>query len=390
MKLKLAITFTFLSIACCFAQMAQLSSNSEISVLTIGPGESLNDAFGHNAFRIKDNNLGIDAVYGYGQYDFDAPNFYLKFAQGKLNYLISRHNFADIYYHYTNYNRTIEELVLNLTLDEKQRLFDVLEHNYQPENRGYLYDFFFDNCATKIRDVTLKATQRTVDFKTPTDFKPKTFRSLIHDHVGLNTWGSFGIDIALGSVIDHTASVNEHMFLPFYINAFFETATLNGTEKLVKTSKTVYQKKQTSSSILNFIFSPILILGILGLGILWLTYRDYKTQSRTVWLDVALFNITGLVGIVLLLLWFATDHSATAYNYNLLWAMPLNILVLGQLFRPVLKNWFKRYIKFLIIMLVLMTFHWISGVQVFAVGIIPLIIALFVRYIFLVKHSTHH
>ncbi|WP_299101310.1 DUF4105 domain-containing protein [uncultured Winogradskyella sp.] len=388
MKLKLSILFNLFLLTVGFSQQLQLSQNAEISVLTFGPGESLNDAFGHNAFRIKDRNLGIDAVFGYGEYDFGAPNFYLKFAQGKLNYLISKHNFADVYLHYSRYNRSIEEQVLNLSASEEQRLFNYLENNYKPENRGYLYDFFFDNCATKIRDVTLKATNRKLEFNTPPDFKPKTFRSLIHDHVGLNTWGSFGIDIALGSVIDNTASVSEHMFLPYYIQHFFDSATLNGSEKLVKSSKTLNERNKTNNFVLGLIFSPLLIMGLIGLGILFITYKDYRNKTRTKWLDVVLFLITGIVGIVILLLWFATDHTATAYNYNLLWAMPLNLLVIGQVLKPKLTSWFQRYIKFLVIMLVLMTFHWISGIQVFAIGLIPLLAVLLIRYIYLIKFNS--
>ena len=89
--MKNSFTFFLLLLLCvkiAFSQQNHLSPQSEISVLTVGPGTSLNDAFGHSAFRIKDINKGIDIVYGYGEYDFNAPNFYLKFAQGKLNYLI--------------------------------------------------------------------------------------------------------------------------------------------------------------------------------------------------------------------------------------------------------------------------------------------------------------
>ena len=385
MKLKLTfIAFAF-SLFFGFAQQIQLSPKAEISVLTIGPGESLNDAFGHNGFRVKDTSLGIDVVYGYGAYDFNAPNFYLKFAQGKLNYLISRDNFSDFNYHYTYYNRTINEQVLNFTAQEKQKLFNFLENNYKPENRRYLYDFFYDNCATKIRDVTLKATDRKIDFVLPENFEVKTFRTLIHEHVGLNTWGSFGIDIALGSVIDREATVNEQQFLPKYIHTFFENATLNGTERLVKRSSTLYEKKETNSSY-NLLFSPLVIMGLLGLGILFLTYKDYKNNTRSKWLDAVIFGITGVVGILILFLWFATDHTATAQNYNLLWAFPFNILVIAQILKPQVKNWVKRYLKFLIIMLVLMTFHWISGVQVFAIGLIPLLISVLIRYLFLAKY----
>ncbi|WP_179319508.1 lipoprotein N-acyltransferase Lnb domain-containing protein [Winogradskyella helgolandensis] len=383
MKLKLLSFILLLTIASTFAQQFQLSDNAKISVITIGPGESLNDAFGHNAFRIKDQNRGIDVVYGYGEYDFGAPNFYLKFAQGKLNYLISRHNFSSFYYAYTNANRTIEEQVLNLSTEEKQNLFNFLENNYKPENRRYLYDFFYDNCATRIRDVAQTTTNGNLKFITPEYLEPKTFRELIHEQVGLNTWGSFGIDIALGSVIDRQAEAEEFMFLPKYIHAFFETAETSSSEPLIKNATVLYQKQGTNTS--NILFSPLVVIGLVAILVLFITYKDYKSKARSKWLDFLLFSVTGIIGVLILFLWFATDHSATAQNYNVLWAFPLNIFVIAQLLKPEVKTWFKKYLKFLIIMLCLLTSHWIIGVQVFAIGLIPLLIALLVRYIYLVK-----
>ena len=384
MKLKLSFFLFLFVYVFSFGQQLQLTEEAEVSVLTIGPGESLNDAFGHNAFRIQDKNRGIDIVYGYGEYDFDAPNFYLKFARGKLHYLISRHNFSQFYNAYSYYDRTIQEQVLNLSLDEKQKLFDYLENNYEPENRRYLYDFFYDNCATKIRDVSQTITNSPIDFKIPEDFQQKTFRELIHEHVNRNSWGSLGIDIALGSVIDRDASANEYMFLPKYIHSFFDVAK-NGNQKFVKRSSTLYEKKEESASS-NFLFSPLMVLGLIAVLILYITYRDHKNDRRSKWLDVVIFCITGLIGVLLLLLWFATDHTATAHNYNLLWAVPINIFVVAQLFKDQVRNWFRSYLKFLIIMLCLLTLHWLIGVQVFAIGLIPLLIAFVVRYLYLLKH----
>lgn len=385
MKLKLPLIL-FLFITCLsFGQQLPLSDNAEISVLTFGPGNSLNDAFGHNAFRIKDKSRGIDIVYGYGEYDFDAPNFYLKFARGKLNYLISKHNFRDIYYHYSSYNRTIEEQVLNLSLTEKQSLFKYLEKNYLPENRAYIYDFFFNNCATKIRDIAEYSTGSDIIFTTPSNFEQKTFRGLIYEHVNKNSWGSLGIDVALGSVIDKDASANEYMFLPKYIHAFFETAKIGSSKNLVKSKTTLYKKQPVNSFSLNFLLSPLFVLGLMALVVLYITYKDYKNNRRSKWLDLLLFSITGIIGVLLLLLWFATDHSATGYNYNLLWAFPLNLILISQLKKSQIKNWVKPFLKFLIIMLCLMTMHWLIGVQVFAVGLIPILIALVVRYIYILK-----
>jgi hypothetical protein len=383
MKLKITLLFFFTFNVALIGQTLQLSQFAEISVLTVGPGASLNDAFGHSGFRVKDSMFRMDIVFGYGQYDFDTPNFYLKFAQGKLNYLMSVHEYQDFYDSYVYYNRTIEEQVLNLSAEQKQALFNQLATNYQPENRAYLYDFFYDNCATRIRDMVEDTSQPKVTFNNPEGFEPKTFRALIHEHVNRNSWGSFGIDLALGSIIDQKATAEEQMFLPKYIHEFFAYATI-GNKPLVRTSSVIFKQKETKSSA-NFLFSPLIVFGIIGAFILFITYSDYKKNTRSKWLDVSLFSISGLIGIMLLLLWFATDHTATANNYNLLWAFPLNLLVIGQLLKPQVKNWIKRYLRFLMIMLTLLIFHWITGVQVFAIGLIPLLIALVVRYMYLIR-----
>jgi hypothetical protein len=368
-----------------FAQQLTLSPNAEVSVITVGPGATLNDAFGHNAFRIKDQSLGLDLAYGYGEYDFDAPNFYLKFAQGKLNYLLSRIEFNRFYTFYVRENRTMQEQVLNLSPSEKQKLFDYLQNNYKPENRRYLYDFFFDNCATKMRDVLNVNTESEITFNTPDGFEPKTFRKLIHEHVNRNSWGSLGIDVALGSVIDKQATPYEHMFLPKYIFGFFEKATKEDSEKLVKASHTLYQKKEMEKST-SFWSSPLFVFGLLGLIMIWITYTDFKNKTRNKLLDGLLFGMMGIIGVFILLLWFATDHSATAHNYNLLWAFPLNLLLLVQLLKKQAKPWFVRYLKFLVIMLFLLSFHWMVGIELFAIGLIPFLIALFVRYIYLISY----
>ena len=383
MKLRCLLLAFFCFKASLFAQ-SKLSNTAEISVMTIGPGNSLNDAFGHSAFRIKDQLNGIDWVYGYGEYDFDTPNFYLKFAQGKLNYLISRHKFSKFYNYYTYYDRTIKEQVLNLSTSEKQALYNYLQNNYKPENRAYLYDFFYDNCATKIRDVVEITSEEKINFNTPKDYQDKTFRTLIYEHVNKNSWGSLGIDVALGSVIDTNATPYEQMFLPKYIHVFFENATKGSSEKLVKSSSLMYQKKGTDSSGNSFM-SPLVIMSIIGLLIVFMTYKDFKKNKRSKIIDTVIFSITGLIGVAVLLLWFATNHTATAYNYNLLWAFPLNLFALFQISKTQPKKWLKGYLKLLIIMMVLLAFHWVTGVQVFALTLIPIFIALVVRYIFLVK-----
>ena len=368
------------------AQEHLLSKNAEISVLTVGPGNELNDAFGHSAFRIKDASRGLDVVYGYGQYDFDSPNFYLKFAQGKLDYLINKSEFNKFYQYYIYFNRSIKAQVLNLSQVEKQKLYDFLINNYKPENRRYLYEFFFDNCATKIKEVANISVNNSIIFNKPKDFEDATFRTLIYQNVKKNSWGSFGIDLALGSVIDRQATPEEHMFLPENIYRFFEVATIgDGNKPLVSQNHILFNKKEKYVST-SFLISPLFIIGLIGCFIIFITYKDYKNGKRSNCLDVSLFSITGIIGIVILLLWFATDHTGTHQNYNLLWAFVLNIFVIGQLFRKTPNAWFSKYLKFLVIMLCLLTLHWCIGVQVFAIGLIPLLVALFIRYLYLIQY----
>ncbi|MEP5340329.1 MAG: DUF4105 domain-containing protein [Algibacter sp.] len=385
LKKQLLILFV-ITFSIANSQQKTLSSQAEISVLTIGAGASLNDAFGHNAFRIKDPSLNFDKTFDYGRFDFEAPNFYLNFARGKLDYSIGTSNYYDFLRFYINQNRSVKEQVLNLSQDEKQKLFNFLIDNYKPENRNYLYEFFFDNCATKIRDVSQIALNNNIKFNEPDHFEKEKFRQLIHGNLYRNSWSCFGIDIALGSVIDREATASEHMFLPKHIFTFFEQATLPNTgEKLVKQTHILNEQKGNMTSS-NFLTSPLMILGVIGIIILYITYSDFKKQKQSVWLDATLFVITGLIGVLVLLLWFATDHSGTHNNYNLLWAFALNIFVIGQLFKKKTTLWFIKYLKFLVILLCLLTLHWIIGVQIYAIGLIPLLIALFIRYVYLIKH----
>src|SRR5690606_13255891 len=149
-----------------------------------------------------------------------------------------------------------------------------------------------------------------------------TFRELIQQNLQANTWGSLGIDIALGAVIDRKAKPIEYQFLPEYVYKGAANAVIkrNGSsERLVKKETILFENTPTQSKI-NFFLISLFVFGLLGLLIVFVTYRDYKRKTRSGFLDLFLFLFTGLIGIFLLLLWFATDHTATANNYNLLWA----------------------------------------------------------------------
>ena len=362
----------------------QLSTYSEVSILTIGPGTSLNDAFGHSAIRIKDPMYRLDIVYDYGRYDFESDGFYLNFAKGKLNYEIGFTNYKPFLSYYLSEEREVKSQTLNLSLGEKQAFFQKLQQNILPQNKSYAYDFFYNNCATKIKDIVASVSKKNLEFEQPQDFKQHTFRALIRSQVEQNSWGGFGIDLALGSVIDQIAPVNDHMFLPRYIHTFFEVAKFKNTNEPLVKKQEILNSKQLSVKH-SFWSSPLFLFSILSFLIVLATYKNYKSNSRSKWLDVMIFSITGLIGVVILLLWFATDHTATAYNYNLLWAFAFNLLFIPTLLKKRVKKRFIGYLKFLLILLFLMALHWFTGVQSFNIGILPLWIALLVRYVYLCK-----
>ena len=137
------------------AQAPQLSSESTISLLTCGPGPDVYTYFGHSALRVTDPTLKLDRVYNYGTFDFNVPNFYGQFIDGKLFYMLSVVRYKGFIPDYMAENRFIKELQLNISLDDRQNLFSLLEINYLPENRHYWYDFFKDNCSSRIRDIVV-------------------------------------------------------------------------------------------------------------------------------------------------------------------------------------------------------------------------------------------
>lgn len=379
---KLLLLFILIFCKPSFAQQIPLSDAAEISILTMGPGKDLYDSFGHTAIRLEDKVRGIDVTYNYGVYDFNDPNFYAKFAKGQMRYVLDRRRTEGFLRNYIEANRWIKEQVLALTPQEKQAIFNFLENNLKPENRAYNYDFFYDNCATKIPQILQDIVpEMTIDSSFVTS--PQTFRTLIQQNVHWNTWGSFGMDLGIGSVVDRVAPIKDHMFLPEYVFKALEVSNRDGAPMVAET-KTLFENEPEELK-RNFFSSPLFAFLILGILILWITYRDSRNQSRSRIFDAVLQVFLCLVGVVFLLLWFATDHYTTAYNYNLLWAFPLNILLAFQLGKKNPKRWVKGYLKFLLLMLVLMCMHWLIGVQVFPKALIPFLIALAVRYLYLTK-----
>ena len=395
MKYKLRVhkpllTLIFLlSYFTALTQINTLAKDAEISIITIGPGKQLYDSFGHNAIRVSDPSNGKDLAFNYGTFDFNTPNFYIKFGQGKLPYALSVSTYDGFLRNYIAEKRWIKQQKLDLTYGEKIAIFEFLLNNAQPSNREYQYDFFFDNCATRIRDVLAVNLGSKLSYQEK-QYAPflYSFRDLIQQRLHWNSWGSLGIDIALGAVIDRTANPWEHQFLPDYVFESLKSATItrnNKTSALIKKETTINNPGPRARNS-AFLLSPFFVFLVIALGIVYRTLRDSKQQKRSRWLDTVLFFVTGIVGVLLLVLWLATDHTATINNYNILWAFPVNLIFFTLLSKKTPKKWLSRYLSFLIILLILLVVHWCTGVQVFAGALLPLLIALFIRYVYVIRY----
>ena len=384
--------FLFVIILFSFFQInaqSKLSEKATVSVITCGPGSELFSSFGHSAFRVYDPVNKIDKVYNYGTFNFNAPNFYLNFAKGKLTYFLSTTRFGYFLQSYNYEKRWVKTQELNLNNKQVQATFNFLENNAKPSNKDYQYDFFYNNCSTKIEEVIKGILKDSVTFSNSHISSSKTHRDLIADYTKNKQWGKFGIDLALGSVIDKEATKDDYKFLPDYIFYAFENATVitkNGIEPLVLDTKTVLNPKSTELlKPFSFLTTPIFVIGFVSLILIFLSYKNYKNNTRFKWIDFSVFFITGIIGIVVLLLWFATDHTATYKNLNFLWAFAPNCVVAFYVLKTKLPKWMYYYIIFLIGLIILTFFSWLFKVQVFNIALLPFLVFLILRYLFLLN-----
>ena len=384
MQIKHLFFLFFLGLIKPVHAQVQLSVYSEVSIVTAGPGTELYEAFGHSAIRIKDPVLQLDLIYNYGMFDFDQPNFYSNFTKGKLLYKLARYDFKYFLASNKNDKRWVKQQVLNLDQQQKQAYFIYLEKNALPENATYFYDPYFNNCATKLRDITAEILGNKVDFKAGNVEENKSFRQLMNKEIPWNTWGSFGINLALGSKLDTKIDFKNYMYLPDYVHTIFKNSIVtirNQPENLVKREDILLDFKELEQEI--SIFNPFLVFSVMSLFGLFITYKDFKNKKRTKWFDFTLLFSTGILGVLIVFLWFFTNHSTTPNNFNFLWAFAPNLLIAFLVLKNQPKKWLLFYFKFLLILLILIPVLWILEIQLFPTSIIPLLILLCVRYLFL-------
>jgi hypothetical protein len=337
-----------------------LGEHADVSILTCGPSKLIHAMYGHTAIRVKDSAINLDVVFNYGVFSFSKPNFVYRFAKGETDYMLAAERYSDFYEDYVRMGRSIREQALDLKQADKQNLLNFLIENAKPENREYRYNFFFDNCATRVRDVVKNQISEVVAF--PENGKGMTFRQHISLYQRVLPWTDFGIHLVVGSPADQVATACQEMFLPDFLMEHFGGAQLktdSGTRPLVKETRTLYEAERMKQPGFNPL-APMVVFALLLFIIVMMSISQFRKKKMNYLVDYILLFLTGLIGVGLL--WFVTvsEHPAMRPNYNLLWAIPVNFIFLFawmyKKWRPVIRWYWVLLAGWLILFLL---FHFL-------------------------------
>lgn len=368
--------FLVVTVACLInSTSAQDSSRLRISLLTVTPGEELYSIFGHSALRVIDSNIiDYDYVYGYGTFDFNDKDFYLKFLRGKLNYYVSSSEFEEFKSENISQNRGITEQVLNFSAAEKLNIRHVLNENLKEENKYYLYNFFLDNCTTRLRDIIEKNHQPRPAWPSVMP-AGSTFRDGLHKYQDLSNrpWTKLGMDLLLGTPADEVMTPAQQQYLPD--NLMYALAGVKNTP-LVISAQYLYPTIKKENK--KLIFTPLVSFSFLFLLFVLLSFSKNRVLGNILaYLDSILFFTAGLLGIIFIMMWVGTDHYMMKNNYNLLWAWPAHIVYAFFLNRNTKRV--RTYSLLTAIFLVLLLCSWFFLAQQMHQALIPLVLSMIYR-----------
>ena len=323
----LVCTILFLSSTPSAFSKITLDDDATISLLTVHPqSKAVYTIFGHTAIRVKSDSLNIDIVYNYGHFDSGRPNFIYHFVRGETDYVLGLEEFSFFRYKYQFDNSYIEEQILHLSIEEKRAVFDFLNNNALPENRGYRYDYFFDNCSTRPRDIIEDLIAGKLIY--PAQKETTTLRTLVHECTKPYPWLAFGVDLVIGSGADSTVQLRTEMFLPIKLMEAFDeavTETDSTSLSIVSQKQTIMlpeYAEETSGGGISPEVAAILILLLTGI----ITYWAHKKNRLYKGLDITLFTIAGIAGCIVAFICFISTHPCTSQNYNVIWIHPFHLL----------------------------------------------------------------
>lgn len=356
---------------------SQSGNDTLVYLLTCGTGTETYSIYGHSALRIVYPEKNRDLVYNWGVFDFETPNFAWKFAKGRLDYMLAvepMQNFLQIYFYE---KRFVLSQRLNLLPAEIATLVSLINENLLPGNVKYRYDFFYDDCSTRIRDIIEKSVGGKLLYPPDTGGKNPTFRDMVGKYQDPFPWLKFGIDLLMGATTDKDASFRDRMFLPVDMQKELSESVVNRDGKMIPLLQNpdvildydppVVRKRFLTTP--SFVFTGLLIVILIMSALI-------KNLKLIKWFDITVFLIFSILAGMMIFFNFFTDHQQMRWNLNIIW---LNPLIIISLIFTILgregKIWFRLLFYILAAFLILN----IILPQSFNIAVFPLLLILLIR-----------
>ncbi|WP_300569518.1 DUF4105 domain-containing protein [Flavobacterium sp.] len=337
-----------------FSQQSPITENTKVSILTVDVADESHTLYGHTALRIQDPTTNIDLIYNYGMFDFRTENFILKFVKGDMQYYAAAYPYADFEYSYQLENRSVYEQVLNISLAEKQTLFEKLSISMYSADRFYTYKFIDRNCTTKVIDIVNEVLQNKPIKNTL--HQKESYREVLYPYAKNHFYMQLGINIIFGARVDNKA---ETLFLPLDLMEVLNNTSYQNKPLVSKTTTNFKANRTTSFSFLDSVYSLLIVL-------LFFVILNKKTTN------IFYFSVLGLVGLLFSAIGLYSFHRELLWNYNVLLFNPLFLFLVFFIIRNNTK-WVKKISWICLAFLGVYTLYMVTKIHLLIV--LPIVIA---------------
>ena len=370
------------------ADNGKQADSIRISLLTCMPRPYVYSLYGHTAIRYENLTQGTDIAINYGIFSFSKPYFVLRFVFGLTDYEMGIDYFEDFKVQYERSGCGVIQQTLNLTDKEKAAIAEAIDKNYLPENRVYRYNYFYDNCTTRARDIILDNINGKVVFENEANPYP-SFRELIHQYNERHRWARFGNDLLLGVKADCPTTFGEQQFLPKNLSKDINHAVIydkDGSKRKFVESETWILPVTSDSGSDSFPVSPIVCLGVLAALVVAITTIEAMRKANYWLTDTIMMFLTGACGLILFAMIFS-QHPTVSLNLQILLLNPLNLVFLWSTSKKIKKGQPSKWQKTWTVLIILFLLGGI--IQSYAEGIYFVALSLLYRNIMKIRQTAN-
>ena len=343
----------------------------EVSLLTCSPHEEIYSLYGHTALRWHDLSKGDDIAFNWGVFDFHKPYFVLRFVFGLTDYELGAYPYPLFLQEYKEYGSSVTEQVLNLTAEEKLAVKQALMENLQPENKVYRYNYFYDNCSLRPRDIIERSVAGKVEYALREDYTP-TYREMVRSCTRNHPWGTFGNDMLLGLRADQTTDMRQQEFLPENLMYDIDRATIyaNGEYRPLVKERRIALQPGVQIIGQDFPLTPTECACLLLILSVIITMIEWKRRKTFKYWDALLMTVQGLAGCVLFVMIFS-QHPTTSLNLQLLLLNPLPLFFIPAVLRRRKTRWWTILLAMIILFAIGSLFqHYAEGMMILALSLL--------------------